>query len=70
MTPMFLSIVQKGKFSAGTLFLVNALNIVDLPALGSPTIPTESVCDLVIIIAYNITNYRHCLLIFHKHAII
>jgi hypothetical protein len=31
--------VQKGKFSAGTLDLVNALKRVDFPTFGSPTIP-------------------------------
>ena len=33
------SMVQKGKFSAGMDSLVIVLNIVDLPTLGSPTIP-------------------------------
>ena len=38
--PMFGSIVQNGKFAACALFeLVNALNRVDLPTLGNPTIP-------------------------------
>jgi len=32
--------VQKGKFSAWAFFdVVNALNKVDLPTLGNPTIP-------------------------------
>ena len=31
--------VQKGKFSAGAFDFVKALNRVDLPTLGSPTIP-------------------------------
>ena len=38
--PIFGSIVQNGKFSACALLeLVNALNKVDLPTLGNPTIP-------------------------------
>ena len=39
-TPTFGSIVQKGKFAAWALFeFVKALNKVDLPTLGKPTIP-------------------------------
>jgi hypothetical protein len=37
--PTFGSIVQKGKFSAGIEDFVNALKSVDLPTLGSPTMP-------------------------------
>ena len=38
--PMFGSIVQKGKFAASAFFeAVSALNKVDFPTLGSPTIP-------------------------------
>ena len=38
--PTFGSIVQKGKFSACAFFdVVKALNNVDLPTLGNPTIP-------------------------------
>ena len=38
--PMFGSIVQNGKFSACALLeFVNALNNVDLPTFGKPTIP-------------------------------
>ena len=37
---MFGSIVQNGKFAASALFeAVSALNYVDLPTLGNPTIP-------------------------------
>jgi len=37
---MFGSIVQNGKFSAWAFVeFVNALNNVDLPTLGNPTIP-------------------------------
>src|SRR3989344_1404435 len=36
------SIVQKGEFSAGTLFLVSALKSVDFPTFGRPTMPIES----------------------------
>ena len=38
-TPTFGSIVQNGKFSAGIDALVIALNSVDFPTLGRPTIP-------------------------------
>src|ERR1035437_4247389 len=38
-TPMFGSIVQKGKFAACAFAFVKQLNKVDLPTLGSPTIP-------------------------------
>jgi hypothetical protein len=39
-SPTLGSIVQKGKFAACALFeFVNALNNVDLPTLGRPTIP-------------------------------
>lgn len=34
------SMVQKGKFSAGASLFVRMLKKVDLPTLGSPTIPT------------------------------
>jgi len=37
--PMFGSMVQKGKLTALAPALVSALNKVDLPTLGSPTIP-------------------------------
>ena len=38
--PTFGSMVQKGKFSACAFFdVVKALNKVDLPTLGNPTIP-------------------------------
>ena len=38
--PIFGSIVQKGKFAASAFFeAVKALNKVDFPTLGSPTIP-------------------------------
>ena len=38
--PILGSIVQKGKFAASAFFeAVNALNKVDLPTLGNPTIP-------------------------------
>ena len=38
-TPVLGSMVQKGKFSALMPALVSALNSVDLPTLGSPTMP-------------------------------
>lgn len=31
--------VQKGKFSAGTYYLVSKLKVVDFPTLAIPTIP-------------------------------
>ena len=34
--------VQNGKFSAGTDFFVSALNKVDLPTFGRPTMPIEN----------------------------
>ncbi len=37
--PVLGSIVQKGKFSAAIPALVKALNKVDLPTFGKPTIP-------------------------------
>ena len=37
--PLFGSMVQKGKFSAAIPDLVSALNRVDLPTLGKPTMP-------------------------------
>ena len=40
MRTWFGSMVQKGKFSAGMPILVMVLKSVDLPTLGSPTIPT------------------------------
>jgi hypothetical protein len=39
MTPTLGSIVQKGKLAAWALALDRQLNKVDLPTLGSPTIP-------------------------------
>ena len=39
MTPTLGSMVQKGKFAAWALALDRQLNKVDLPTLGSPTIP-------------------------------
>jgi hypothetical protein len=43
--------VQKGKFSAPIPALVNALNKVDLPTLGKPTIPQLKpmmICSVVV----------------------
>ena len=45
--PILGSIVQNGKFSAGISDAVNALNIVDLPILGKPTIPTFKDIDKI-----------------------
>ena len=38
-TPTFGSIVQKGKFAACAFALLNALNKVDFPTFGNPTMP-------------------------------
>jgi hypothetical protein len=38
-TPVFGSMVQNGKFSASMPARVSALNSVDLPTLGMPTMP-------------------------------
>jgi len=40
-TALFGSIVQKGKFSAGTDCSDKRLNVLDFPTFGSPTKPTE-----------------------------
>ena len=48
--PIFGSIVQNGKFAAWALLeFVSALNKVDLPTLGKPTIPHLKPIDLIII---------------------
>ena len=48
-TPSFGSIVQKGKFSAWALFeFVKALNSVDLPTLGKPTMPQRKLILFII----------------------
>jgi hypothetical protein len=44
-TPTLGSIVQKGKFAASALLLEIALNKVDFPTFGSPTIPHLSPID-------------------------
>jgi len=64
--------VQKGKFSAGTVNLVSALNIVDFPELGSPTIPRDNECDLftdimvnyILILRFWIPDYQGALYLF------
>ncbi len=38
-TPVFGSMVQKGKLAASIPALVSALNNVDLPTFGKPTMP-------------------------------
>ena len=48
--PIFGSIVQNGKFAAWALLeFVSALNKVDLPTLGKPTIPHLKPIELIII---------------------
>ena len=55
---MFGSIVQKGKFSAWALLeLVNALNNVDLPTLGNPTIPHLKPIYLLFTVLENKSNF-------------
>src|SRR5690242_9921446 len=46
-TPTFGSIVQNGKLAAAMPALVSALNRVDLPTLGSPTMPHLMPMDLI-----------------------
>src|SRR3989344_8492856 len=41
-TPTLGSMVVNGKFEAAAACFVRALNKVDLPTLGKPTIPTEN----------------------------
>jgi hypothetical protein len=47
-TPTFGSIVQKGKFAACALAFDRQLKSVDLPTLGSPTIPHCNAIDFQI----------------------
>jgi hypothetical protein len=47
-TPTFGSIVQNGKFAASALLFERALNKVDLPTFGNPTIPHCTPIDLEI----------------------
>jgi hypothetical protein len=43
---MFGSIVQKGKFADSAPALLNALNSVDLPTFGNPTMPHFKLINL------------------------
>lgn len=45
MTPTLGSMVQKGKFAAWAFALLKALNKVDFPTFGKPTIPA---CNAII----------------------
>src|SRR3989344_9194540 len=53
-TPTFGSMVVNGKFEAAAACFVRALNRVDLPTFGKPTIPTE---NDILLIYWNISNY-------------
>ena len=53
--PSLGSMVQNGKFSAAIPFLVSALNKVDLPTLGKPTMPQ------LIAMVYSSKNGSGCL---------
>ena len=56
--PIFGSIVQKGKFSACALLeFVRALNKVDLPTLGNPTIPHLNPIYLLFTVLENKSNF-------------
>jgi len=56
--PMFGSIVQKGKFSAWALLeFVNALNKVDFPTLGNPTMPHLNPIYLLLTVLENKSNF-------------
>ena len=55
---MFGSIVQKGKFSACALLeFVNALNKVDFPTLGNPTMPHLNPIYLLLTVLENKSNF-------------
>jgi len=57
-SPIFGSIVQKGKFSAWALLeFVKALNKVDLPTLGKPTIPHLNPIYLLFTVLENKSNF-------------
>ena len=57
-TPMFGSIVQKGKLSACALLeFVNALNKVDFPTLGNPTMPHLNPIYLLLTVLENKSNF-------------
>ena len=56
--PIFGSIVQKGKFSACALFeLVRALNKVDFPTFGNPTMPHLNPIYLLFTVLENKSNF-------------
>ena len=48
--PTLGSMVQKGKFAASALALLNALNNVDFPTLGRPTIPHDTLILEVLVL--------------------
>ena len=57
-TPTLGSIVQKGKFAACALLeFVTALNNVDLPTLGKPTIPHLKLIYLLFTVLENKSNF-------------
>ena len=56
--PSLGSIVQKGKFSAWALLeLVNALNKVDFPTFGRPTMPHRKLIYLLFMVLENNSNF-------------
>ena len=55
---MFGSMVQKGKFSAGTVSLVRVLKRVLLPTLGRPTIPTWAAQNQVQVALFEKCSYH------------
>ena len=52
------SMVQKGKFAACALALLNALNKVDFPTFGNPTIPA---CKPIVIVYFLNENLLYVL---------
>jgi len=56
--PSLGSIVQKGKFSAWALLeFVNALNKVDFPTFGKPTMPHRKLIYLLFMVLENNSNF-------------
>ncbi|GEM_PF-1019974 len=58
--PLFGSMVQKGKFSAAIPDLVSALNRVDLPTLGRPTMPQLNPMVSCLGTGWQRMRYRRC----------
>src|SRR5574343_1022428 len=62
-TPMFGSIVQKGKLAACALALLRQLKRVDLPTFGKPTIPH---CNDIFYFRLTVGNLPNVLDYFHR----